>query len=627
MANNTCIAFSQDGQYFVHCGIDGTFKIWETKTNKLKEECIPNEHLKSPCNVLFWISVNIQTTNATRSLRSKRAKKMIVEETGQQKEIIVMGSVNGMIILYDVAAAAVYGQLENGHSSCITAITWSTNSGLFTAADDHCIIQWNIHENEIKSKWKCGKAKVTALAVTKDGKSVISADRIIKWWDLSTKKIIKTFIGHAGQVNSLNAITVNENNNYLISGANEDTCLSIWALDETKNDDSSVASLAMKDEASFVSAHVNEESQVIVSATTKSGQVHIFKCEPNGSFKPFKPKLKIAVTSYENEKETVQQIPIIMAKLIENEHLLLAYGSFVNPIFEIIIPDYSNKMQYLIRSEVKKTKEKKDESVAKVKVENNVEYLSPGIGNTMIKRHRTSSASSQLPLRDRLESLSLNVDTNTTNRTPSKGTNMTQLLMQGLNNKDRTILNKVLFTANERTIRNTVAKLPVQAITPLIEELSIMLRGKMYSSMIASIWLEVLITTYSTHLLSHPNIDETLSPILGLIDEKLMLLTEVSKLRGRVSLLTEQISKNHDDQDTLNDSLIVYQDVDSSEEGSAIVEDTVESESGEYWEEMSDQEEQEEQEEQEDQNQNDDEDEDEDDSNSIEFKEEDDMSS
>ncbi|XP_014608429.1 PREDICTED: WD repeat-containing protein 43-like [Polistes canadensis] len=616
MANTICTAFSQDGQYLVHCGIDGKIKIWETETNKLKQEYIPNQYLNSPCNVLSWISVNIQATNATHSLRSKRARKMIVEEA-EQKEIIAMGSVNGIITLYDIAAASVCGQLENGHSFCITAMAWSKNSGLFTAADDHCLIQWNIQENEMKSKWKSGKAKVTALAVMKDEKSVISADKIIKWWDLSTKKIIKTFTGHSSQITSLNAITVNEDISYLISGANEDRYLSIWALDEAKNDKCSVATLSMQDEALSVSAHVNEESQVMVVANTRSGQAHVFKYELNERSKPLKPKLTIAVTSDENRKETVQQIPIIMAKFIENEKLLLAYGSYLNLIFEKITPDYSNKMQYLIRSEVKKTKEKKEESVTKVKAtitENSVEHLALGTGNTTIKRHRTSSASSQLPLRDRLENLSLNVDTNTTNRTPSKGTNMMQLLMQGLYSKDRTILNNVLFTKNERTIRSTIAKLPVQAITPLIEELYRMLRGKLYPSIIASIWLEILITTHSAHLLSHQNIDEALTPILGLIDEKLMLLIEISKLRGRVSLLTEQISKSQDDQDTLNDSLMVYQDADLSDEGPSM-EDTVESESGEYWEEMSDQEEQE------DQDQN------EDDSNSVEFKEEDDMSS
>ncbi|XP_043502426.1 WD repeat-containing protein 43-like [Polistes fuscatus] len=614
MAYSACNAFSQDGQYFAHCGIDGKLKIWETATNRLKQEYIPNLHLNSPCSVLCWISVNIQATNAASLPWKKRKRKGIVEEV-EQKAIIVMGSANGMITLYDVAAAAVCGQLENGHSSCVTALTWSVNNGLFTVADDHYIIEWNMKESGIKSKWKSGKAKVTALEVTQDGKFIISAERIIKWWNLSTKQVIRTFTGHAGQVTSLNAITVNQDTSYLISGASDDRYLSIWALDETKNDKCSAASLTMQDEAMSVSVHVNEEdSQMVVLAVTRSGQAHIFKYQPNGRSKPLKPTLTIAVASDGNQKDTVQQIPIFMAKLVENEKLLLAYGSYINLTFEKITPDYSDKIQYLIRSEIKKTKERKEESITKVKAvitENDVAYLAPGAGNTTTKRNRTSSAGSQLPLRDRLENLSFNVETNSTGKTPLKGANMIQLLMQGLNSKDRTILNSVLYTKNESTIRNTIARLPVQAITPLLKELCSMLHGKTYPSKIATMWLHILVTTHAAHLLSHPDIGESLSPILSLIDAKLMLLTEISKLRGRVSLVTGQISGSKEEQDSMmDDTLLFYQDADSSDEGPAIEDADLESESDENWEENSDQEEQ---------NEND--------SKSIIFKEEDDMSS
>ncbi|KAK2586858.1 hypothetical protein KPH14_009796 [Odynerus spinipes] len=576
MASTACTAFSQDGQYFAYCGNDGKLKIWETATSRLKQEYVPNLHLQSPCSVLCWISVNTQATSTSLSPWKKRRRKLTSEET-EQKGVVAMGSVNGKITLYDTAAAAVCGQLENGHSACITALIWSADYGLFTAADDHHIVEWNIQENGIKCKWKSGKAKVTALAVTQDGKSIISAERIIKWWDLSTKQIIRTFTGHAGQVTSLNSITVNKNTSYLISGASEDGYLSVWGLDETKNDKSSVATLAIQDEATSVSVSVNEESQVIVLATTRSGQAHIFKYQPNGRSKPLKPTLNIAVASDANQKETIQQIPILTAKLTEDEKLLLAYGSYTNLTFEKITPDFSDKMQCIIRSDNKRTKEKKEESVTKIKAtvtEDNVKYLAPGSGITATKRNRTISAGSQLPLKDRLENLSLNVETNATGRTPTKGANMVQLLMQGLNSKDRTILNNVLFTKNERIIRNTIAKLPVSAITPLLKELYAMLQGKTYPSKIAAMWLQALVMTHAAHLLSHPDIGESLSPILSLIDAKLMLLSQISRLRGRVSLITGQISQSKEEQDNniMEESLFFYQDADSSDEGAALEE-------------------------------------------------------
>lgn len=162
----------------------------------------------------------------------KRRKKKSIAEEAETRGIVAMGSVNGSITLYDIATASVNTKLENGHSSSITAITWSAGSGLYSAGQDHHIIEWNLQENAVKCKWKSGKTKVTALAVMKDGASLISAERLIKWWDLSTKQLIRTFTGHASQVYFLNPIKLNDKTNYLISGADGDGYLCIWALSE-----------------------------------------------------------------------------------------------------------------------------------------------------------------------------------------------------------------------------------------------------------------------------------------------------------------------------------------------------------------------------------------------------------
>ncbi|KAG7210283.1 hypothetical protein KM043_011827 [Ampulex compressa] len=600
MASAGCSAFSQDGEYFAYCGNDGKLKIWETASGRLKHEYVPNLHLSSPCSVVGWISVSYQSTTTSPSPWKKRRKKQVSEEP-MQKGIVAMGSVDGKITLYDTASASVTTQLENGHTGGITALTWSANSGFFTVANDYQIVEWNLQENGIKCKWKSGKAKVTALAILMDGKSIISAERTIKWWDLATKNLVRTFTGHANQVTCLHPLKISNTTSYLISGACGDTGLSVWALNDNKNDRTSVATLALQDEPMSISVHIAEDSEVMVISTTRSGQAHLFKYQPNGRTKPVKPSLTIAVASDLSQKEGIQQIPILISKLTEDQKLLLAYGSFVNLTFEKVVPDFSDKIQCLVRSEIKKTREKKEELISKVKstaVQDDVQYLAPGATGSTVKRNRTNSGGSQLLLKDRLENLSLNAEVNATGRTPTKGANMAQLLMQGLNSKDRTILNNVLFTKNETVIRNTIAKLPVQAITPLLKELTVMLQGKTYPSKIAVNWLHLLLTTHAGHLLSHPDIAEWFSPILSLIDAKLMLLTDVSKLRGRVSLVTGQISQTNEERnkDITEESLLVYQDPDSSDEGAGMDDADMASESDENWEEISNQEDDEEEE-------------------------------
>jgi len=163
--------------------------------------------------------------------RKRRRRKSISEEINH-KAIVAMGSMNGKITLYDVAAASVSATLENGHSSTVTAIAWSACAGLITAANDYHIVEWNLQENGIKCKWKSGKAKITALAILSNGKSLLSAERIIKWWNLATKQLIRTFTGHANHITFLYSIQVDSTTGYLISGACADNHLSVWALDK-----------------------------------------------------------------------------------------------------------------------------------------------------------------------------------------------------------------------------------------------------------------------------------------------------------------------------------------------------------------------------------------------------------
>lgn len=54
---------------------------------------------------------------------------------------------------------------------------------------------------------------------------------------------------------------------------------------------------------------------------------------------------------------------------------------------------------------------------------------------------------------------------------------------------------------------------------------------------------------------------ESFDPILNLIDAKLVLLSEVSKLKGRVSLVTGQISQTVEEQQKdVTDNCLIYQD-------------------------------------------------------------------
>lgn len=82
-----------------------------------------------------------------------------------------------------------------------------------------------------------------------------------------------------------------------------------------------------------------------------------------------------------------------------------------------------------------------------------------------------------------------------------------------------------------------------------------------YRSKIAVKWLEALLLAHAGHFLSQADLMESFDPILNLIDAKLVLLSEVSKLKGRVSLVTGQISQTVEEQQKdVTDNCLIYQD-------------------------------------------------------------------
>ena len=80
-----------------------------------------------------------------------------------------------------------------------------------------------------------------------------------------------------------------------------------------------------------------------------------------------------------------------------------------------------------------------------------------------------SSKTDAMSMADRLKLLS--TDQNAPSSTPPRTDSVLQLLLQGLNNKDRKILESVLERADDEQINNTVKRLPIEAIVPMLEEL------------------------------------------------------------------------------------------------------------------------------------------------------------
>lgn len=107
-------------------------------------------------------------------------------------------------------------------------------------------------------------------------------------------------------------------------------------------------------------------------------------------------------------------------------------------------------------------------------VNNNVHYLTPYTSTSTTKRKGQGHV--EVPMEKRLENLQL-TKLNNAGKVP-KVDNVAQLLVQGLHSNDKNILRTVLNSRDENVIKNTVKRLPMPVIVPLVKELSTLIQGK-----------------------------------------------------------------------------------------------------------------------------------------------------
>ncbi|KDR13291.1 WD repeat-containing protein 43 [Zootermopsis nevadensis] len=579
MAVLECSAFSESGKYFGYCGVDGKLKVWETESGILSQEYTPNLHLSSPCTCLTWVA-------SRNSVSPRKRKKRKSDEHGSETDTLALGTVSGNLLLYSVTSGSMVSQLDSGHSSAVNHVAWSRGSNLFSCDDRH-IVEWNVADCSVKSKWKAGSERVTCLLVLPDSNSLLVAGCTIGLWDIPSKKLMRRYTGHASEVTSLTLVPGTES--YFISAAKNDRLLSAWSLSLRSQDKNAVASFAMEDVATSVSLCSTDTTSVV--AVTSSGVLHVYRHQLNGKCsKPLKPKVTVQIaTDTGQSKDAVQRIPILGAMKL-GSGIIIAHGSPVFLSFETICPKEHEKVVCLVRQDPRKKSTSRDGVVSKVKIpeaSDSVEYVSQ-TATVVTPVKRGKKLKSDVPMEERLENLSLTRQ-EAGGHEPPRTDSMAHLLMQGLCSKDRKILQSVLMKNDPALISSTVMRLSLQCTIPLLKELVTLIQGKTIASQIAVLWLKAVIKSHAGQLMANSDVRDTLSPVLGLVETRLGLLAPLSRLRGRLDLLVDQMGESNKGNVTgdLGESLLVFQDQDS-EEGSGIEDTALGSESEDHWEELSD---------------------------------------
>ncbi|XP_031613140.1 WD repeat-containing protein 43 [Oreochromis aureus] len=597
-----CVFSPKSRQFLALCAQDGRLRIWNTDSKTLHQEYVPSAHLSATCTCIAWGPCRTVKEGPQRKKRKSEAVQ--VEE---KADLLAMGTAAGTVLIYSTAKGALHCTLDGAHSGGVNCVQWHPEESLlYSGSDDTNIVEWDLQTGKTRSKWKADRAAVTSLCVSPDGKLLLSAGHIIKMWDLDTKEVYRKFTGHSTAVTTLRFATTrppDSNGLYFLSGAAHDRLLSVWQVREDGKDKNSVVSFTLTDEPQHIDLVTSnsKEEAVRLAVVCKDGQLHLFEHFLNGPCKkPLSPSCTVQMS---DTKESPMPIPLLAAVLgADTRTVMLAYGSHLQPVMEKVEINTAERHVCLTRDVQTTLSLSMETTVSKVKtpiVNAKSKVLVPGLPGHQAPLKGTSQGSEkrkkdtdtkEMSIAERLGEIDLST---ISEKGASKGTaslqtdNFAVLLVQGLESNDASILNKVFQTRKDMVIKKTVARLPLSAVLPLVEELTKRLQGHPFTAALMVRWLKAVLMHHTSYLASLPDLVTQLGVLYHMIESRVKMFHKLTKLHGKLYLLMTQMATSDSSKmvsDVDHTAKLVYED-ESSDEDEASGDEGLPDEDSDHWEE------------------------------------------
>ncbi|XP_045919135.1 WD repeat-containing protein 43 [Micropterus dolomieu] len=598
-----CVFSPKSRQYLALCAQDGRLRVWNTDSKTLHQEYVPSAHLSATCICIAW--------GPCRTVKEGPQRKKRKSEAGQVEEkadLLAMGTAAGSVLIYSTAKGALHCTLDGGHSGGVNCVQWHPeDSLLYSGSDDTHIIEWDLQTGKARCKWKADRAAVTSLCVSPDGKLLLSAGQIIKMWNLDTKEVYRKFTGHSTAVTTLRFATTrppDSNGLYFLSGAAHDRLLSVWQVRQDGKDKNSVVSFTLTDEPQHIDLVTSnsKEEAVRLAVVCKDGQLHLFEHFLNGPCK--KPMSPSCTVQMSDTKDSPVPIPLLAAALgADTRTVLLAYGSHLQPVMEKVEINTAERHICLTRDVRTSLSLSMETSVSKVKtpiVNTKSRVLVPGLPGHQApvkgtsqgpEKRKKDTDTKEMSIAERLGEIDLST---VSEKGAPRGTaslqtdNFAVLLVQGLESNDANILNKVFQTRKEVVIKKTVARLPLPAVLPLVEEITKRLQGHPFMAVLMVRWLKAVLIQHTSYLASLPDLVTQLGVLYHMIESRVKMFHKLTKLHGKLYLLMTQVATS-DRSNTVADvdhtAKLVYEEESSDEDDASGDEGLPDGDDSDNWEE------------------------------------------
>ncbi|XP_059907892.1 WD repeat-containing protein 43 [Gadus macrocephalus] len=581
-----CVFSPKSRQYLALCAQDGRLRIWNTDSKTIHQEYVPSAHLSATCTCIAWGPCR---TVKEGPLRKKRKSEAVQVE--QKADLLAMGTAAGTVLIYSTAKGALHCTLDGGHSGAVNCVDWHPQDALlYSGSDDTQIVEWDLQTGKSRCKWKADRAAVTSLCASPDGKLLLSAGQTIKMWDLETKEVYRKFTGHSTAITTLCFATTRPpdgNGLYFLSGAAYDRLLSVWQVRDDGKDKNSVVSFTLTDEPLHIDLYSSnsKEEAMRLAVVCKDGQLHLFEHFLNGPCKkPLSPSCTVQMSGVE---DSPVPIPLLATALGSDScSVMLAYGNHLQPVMERVEVNSSERHICLTRDVKTTLSLSVDANVSKVKtplVNTKSKVLVPGLPGhqapiTMTslgsEKRKLGGKTTEMSIEERLEEIDLSTVSAQKGRVkglPSlQMDNFAVLLVQGLESQDAEILNKVFQNKKEMQIKKTVARLPLPAVLPLVNQITKRLQGHPLAALLMVRWLKAVLVQHTSYLSSLPDLVNQLGVLYHMIESRVKMFHRLNKLNGKLLLLITQVATSNSCTDTEVDrtAKLVYEEESSEDDAS-----------------------------------------------------------